>query len=106
MALPMVTYVFPNSNQDHQDSWKGKRIQDMDDEEIHAAQWSWAMAEDEDVEEAKQQDSMDESKDADLTTIRARMKDCLRQWKVAVRELHNATLAAGLSVPQRPSWLR
>ena len=61
MALPMVTYVFLDSNQDNQDSWKGKRIQDMDGEGIRTPQWSWAMAEDEDAEEAKKQDSIGSS---------------------------------------------
>ena len=56
MALPMVTYVFLDSNQDNQDSWKGKRVQG-----IRAPQWSWAMAEDEDAEEAKKQDSIESS---------------------------------------------
>ena len=102
-ALPKVTYVFVDDNQD---SWKGKRIQDMDAEEIRASKSSWAMADDEDAEEAKQQDSTHEGQDADVTTIRARMQACLLQWKVTVRELHNATLAAGLPVPERPSWLR
>ena len=33
----------------------------MDGEEIRASQWSWAMAEDEDAEEAKKQDSIGSS---------------------------------------------
>ena len=61
MALPMVTYVFLDSNQDNQDSCKGKRIQDMDGERMRTPQWSWAMAEDEDAEEAKKQDSIESS---------------------------------------------
>ena len=33
----------------------------MDGEGIRAPQWSWAMAEDEDAEEAKKQDSIESS---------------------------------------------
>ena len=101
-ALPTVKYVFVTEDGD---SWKFKSTQDMDNAEIQASKSMWAQAQAEDEEEAQQQDATHEGDEPDLTSIRARMQACLRQWKVTVRELHNATLAAGLPVPVRPSWL-
>ena len=101
-ALPTVKYVFVTQDGD---SWKFKSTQDMDNAEIQASKSMWAQAQAEDEEEAQQQDATHEGDEPDLTSIRARMQSCLRQWKVTVRELHNATLAAGLPVPVRPSWL-
>ena len=77
----------------------------MDTEELKAAKSSWTSADIDDAEEAKQQDASAEGEDAEPSLIRSRMQACLRQWKVTSRELHNATLAAGLPVPVRPSWL-
>ena len=101
-ALPKVTYVF---EEEDEESWKTKCVQDMDTEELKAAKSSWSSADIDDAEEAKQQDAMLEEEEVEVSAIRARMQACLRQWKVIVRELHNATLAAGLPVPVRPSWL-
>ena len=101
-ALPKVTYLFQD---DEEESWKSKCTQDMDTEELKAAKSSWTSADIDDAEEAKQQDASAEGEDAEPSLIRSRMQACLRQWKVTSRELHNATLAAGLPVPVRPSWL-
>ena len=65
----------------------------------------WRLADAEDVDDASEMDSARAPQEPDQGFIRAGMQVRLRQWKVTRRELHNATLAAGLPVPARPSWL-
>ena len=100
-ALPQVKYVFA----EEEDSWKYKRTLDMDTDEVKTSKSMWALADAEDVEDAAELDSARAPEEPDQGSIRTGMQACLRQWKVTWRELHNATLAAGLPVPARPSWL-
>jgi len=100
-VLPNVKYIFAEENH----GWQGKTTANMSADEASASQTAWTIAEAEDIEEAKSRD-VDRSPDgADESAIHERMKTYVRQWQVTVRELHNATLAAGLQVPGRPSWL-
>ena len=100
-ALPEVKYVFA----EEEDSWKYKNTRDMDAEEQKTSASIWAAAAAEDAEDAVQLDLGRSPEEPAPASIHARMQTCLWQWKVTARELHNATLAAGLSVPARPSWL-
>ena len=100
-ALPQVKRVFAGE----EDSWKYKRIPDMDTDEVKTSKSMWALADAEDVEDAAELDSARAPEEPVQGFIRTGMQACLRQCKVTWRELHNATLAAGLPVPARPSWL-
>ena len=60
----------------------------------------------EEAEDAKTQDTSEQGSEVDVSMIHRRMHSLLRTWKVSSRELHNATLAAGLQVPEQPSALK
>ena len=100
-SLPQVKFVF----EDEKDEWQHKSFADMSVDESTIAQAAWAHAEAEDIDEAKARDSGKSPGEADEKTMQDRMKMKLRDWKVSVRELHDAVVAAGLQVPARPSWL-
>ena len=100
-SLPKVKFVF----QDDQDEWQRKTFADMGTDEVTIAQAAWANAEAQDIDEAKTRDGVKTPGEADEKSMHDRMKMKLREWKVSVKELHNAVLAAGLQVPGRPSWL-
>ena len=100
-ALPQVKHVFA----EEEGSWKYKRNADMDIDEVKTSKSMWALADAEDVEDTAEMDSASAPEEPNQGSIRTGMPPCLRQWKVTCRELHNATLAAGLPVPARPSWL-
>ena len=77
----------------------------MHTDEMKTSKSTWALADAEDVEDASEMDSARALEEPDQGSIRAGMQVCLCQWKVRGRKLRNATLAAGLPVPARPSWL-
>ena len=77
----------------------------MSADESAAARAAWANAEAEDADEAKGRDGVRALDEVDEKSVHERMKMKLREFQVTVRELHNASLAAGLPVPGRPSWL-
>lgn len=99
---PYVKYFFA----EEEDSWKYKRTPNLEIDEVMTRLRSmWRLADAEDLEEASEMDSARALEKPERASIRAGMQACLRQWKVTCRELHTATLAAGLPVPARPSRL-
>ena len=100
-SLPKVKFVVPNETED----WTGKPTGDMDESESQEAKDAWRAADAEEREMAEEADKGIEPGDPERASIHERMKTQLRKFRVDSRELHNATLAAGLAVPSRPSWL-
>ena len=102
-ALPQVKYVCTEHGAE---SWRQKRSGEMDNSELHRARLLWKSANEDEAEDAKTQDTLDQRAELDVSMIHRRMHALLRSWKVGSRELHNATLAAGLEVPEHPSSLK
>ena len=100
-ALPKVKYVFA----DDEAGWMYKQTADMDSDELQLATEAWRLADAEDRADTEEAARLCQPDDPDQSEIHAHMKAKLHSFKVEHRELHNATLAAGLAVPARPSWL-
>ena len=100
-SLPEVKYVFASDELD----WRHKPTADMSEVDREEAGSAWRAADAEDREDAEAADKGVEPCHPDQASIHSRMRAELQKFKVGSRELHNATLAAGLAVPARPSWL-
>ena len=102
-VLPQVRYVYTENDTE---SWRHKRSGEMDDAELQRARLLWKRANEEEAEDAKTQDTSEQGTEVDVSMIHRRMHSLLKSWKVSSRELHNATLAAGLQVPEQPAALK
>ena len=97
-SLPKVKYVFEEDGP----IWRHKPTAEMGDD-LALAKKAWCTAEDDEKADLDERAKLCQS-DEDLK-IRERMKECLNRLKIKHSELHDATLLAGLAVPQRPSTL-
>ena len=93
--MPKVTFVF----EDDKLSWATQAWADMDAEDQALARKAWAAAEDEEKREPSECGELCEN-----AAIRQRMQQyMLHKLKWTHRELHDALVTAGMSIPLRPS---
>ena len=100
-SLPKVKFVFANEKED----WTVKPTGNMDESEFKDAKHAWRAADAEEREIAEEADKDIQPDEPERTSIHERMKTQLLKFRVETSQLHNATLAAGLAVPSRPSVL-